>query len=426
MARLNPACSQGHVSDAGASLLIFLSALVSSAWCGSCSFTHEEVLLNYWLLCCMMSSERKHGRDWQAHFLLLVTCKNLLTLVAHAAHSAVYWPTDLDDDSLVFKPSWREERLMESHFSMIKSKYRGQPSLKEGWLGTWRCHLECLRQASGRKGKVSSQHDGISMTRATSISLMALKSACKLLAATSVNLTPQQVYERLGAWWNDTGAKLLSGAQVGDASPEVPDAPEQDLQYDDAWGEDMEEVDLVKADEHGASDAVLEHDPNAAKLVRAEDDLTAWKEIEVLAKDLDADVAPPAVVEDGKDENLTDACTDTGDQVPTSLPEILDMVGGLPEWQFQSGTSHGEGACLRRVASLLKPIKDFATQVRINEKVLSPAQAQGMKPSDGNNQWNWVVHELAQAQQNSMQSATRISRSSGWFAATQSLCEAVA
>jgi hypothetical protein len=78
------------------------------------------------------------------------------------------------------------------------------------------------------------------------------------------------------------------------------------------------------------------------------------------------------------------------------------------------------------VASLLKPIKDFATQVRINEKVLSPAQAQGMKPSDGNNQWNWVVHELAQAQQNSMQSATRISRSSGWFAATQSLCEAVA
>ena len=148
--------------------------------------------------------------------------------------------------------------------------------------------------------------------------------------------------------------------------------------------------------------------------------------IEVLAKDLDADVAPPAVVEDGKDENLTDACTDTGDQVPTSLPEILDMVGGLPEWQFQSGTSHGEGACLRRVASLLKPIKDFATQVRINEKVLSPAQAQGMKPSDGNNQWNWVVHELAQAQQNSMQSATRISRSSGWFAATQSLCEAVA
>ena len=173
-------------------------------------------------------------------------------------------------------------------------------------------------------------------------------------------------------------------------------------------------------------DAALEHDPNAAKLVRAEDDLTAWKEIEVLAKDLDADVAPPAVVEDGKDENLTDACTDTGDQVPTSLPEILDMVGGLPEWQFQSGTSHGEGACLRRVASLLKPIKDFATQVRINEKVLSPAQAQGMKPSDGNNQWNWVVHELAQAQQNSMQSATRISRSSGWFAATQSLCEAVA
>lgn len=424
MARLNPACSQGHVSDAGASLLIFLSALVSSAWCGSCSFTHEEILLNYWLLCCMMSSERKHGRDWQAHFLLLVTCKNLLTLVAHAAHSVVYWPTDLDDDSLVFKPSWREERLMESHFSMIKSKYRGQPSLKEGWLGTWRCHLECLRQASGRKGKVLSQHDGISMTRATSLSLMALKSACKLLAATSVNLTPQQVYERLGAWWNDTGAKLLSGAQVGDASPEVPDAPEQDLQYDDAWGEDMEEVDLVKADEHGASDAVLEHDPNAAKLVRAEDDLTAWKEIEVLAKDLDADVAPPAVVEDGKDENLTDACTDTG--VPTSLPEILDMVGGLPEWQFQSGTSHGEGACLRRVASLLKPIKDFATQLRINEKVLSPAQAQGMKPSDGNNQWNWVVHELAQAQQNSMQSATRISRSSGWFAATQSLCEAVA
>ena len=426
MARLNPACSQGHVSDAGASLLIFLSALVSSAWCGSCSFTHEEILLNYWLLCCMMSSERKHGRDWQAHFLLLVTCKNLLTLVAHAAHSVVYWPTDLDDDSLVFKPSWREERLMESHFSMIKSKYRGQPSLKEGWLGTWRCHLECLRQASGRKGKVLSQHDGISMTRATSLSLMALKSACKLLAATSVNLIPQQVYERLGAWWNDTGAKLLSGAQVGDASPEVPDAPEQDLQYDDAWGEDMEEVDLVKADEHGASDAVLEHDPNAAKLVRAEDDLTAWKEIEVLAKDLDADVAPPAVVEDGKDENLTDACTDTGDQVPTSLPEILDMVGGLPEWQFQSGTSHGEGACLRRVASLLKPIKDFATQVRINEKVLSPAQAQGMKPSDGNNQWNWGVHELAQAQQNSMQSATRISRSSGWFAATQSLCEAVA
>ena len=315
---------------------------------------------------------------------------------------------------------------MESHFSMIKSKYRGQPSLKEGWLGTWRCHLECLRQASGRKGEVLSQHDGISMTRATSLSLMALKSACKLLAATSVNLTPQQVYERLGAWWNDTGAKLLSGAQVGDASPEVPDAPEQDLQYDDAWGEDMEEVDLVKADEHGASDAVLEHDPNAAKLVRAEDDLTAWKEIEVLAKDLDADVAPPAVVEDGKDENLTDACTDTGDQVPTSLPEILDMVGGLPEWQFQSGTGHGEGACLRRVASLLKPIKDFATQLRINEKVLSPAQAQGMKPSDGNNQWNWGVHELAQAQQNSMQSATRISRSSGWFAATQSLCEAVA
>ena len=156
------------------------------------------------------------------------------------------------------------------------------------------------------------------MTRATSLSLMALKSACKLLAATSVNLTPQQVYERLGAWWNDTGAKLLSGAQVGDASPEVPDAPEQDLQYDDAWGEDMEEVDLVKADEHGASDAVLEHDPNAAKLVRAEGDLTAWKEIEVLAKDLDADVAPPAVVEDGKDENLTDACTDTGDQVPTN------------------------------------------------------------------------------------------------------------
>ena len=217
---------------------------------------------------------------------------------------------------------------------MIKSKYRGQPSLKEGWLGTWRCHLECLRQASGRKGKVLGQHDGISMAKATSLSLMALKSACKLLAATSVNLTPQQVYERLGAWWNDTGAKLLSGAQMGDASPEVPDAPEQDLQYDDAWGEDMKEVDLAKADEHGASDAVLEHDPNAAKLVRAEGDLTAWKEIEVLAEDIDADVAPPAVVEDGKDENLTDACTDTGDQVPTSLPEILDMVGGLPSGSF--------------------------------------------------------------------------------------------
>ena len=138
MARLNPACSQGHVSDAGASLLIFLSALVSSAWCGSCSFTHEEILLNYWLLCCMMSSERKHGRDWQAHFLLLVTCKNLLTLVAHAAHSVVYWPTDLDDDSLVFKPSWREERLMESHFSITfqwskASTEVNLPWRKVGW-----------------------------------------------------------------------------------------------------------------------------------------------------------------------------------------------------------------------------------------------------------------------------------------------------
>ena len=413
MARLNPGFikAPGSWGDPGAGLLIFLSALVSSCWVGSFGFKPREIRVNslsayYWLLCCMMLSEQKHGRDWETHFLPLITVRNLLMCLGHAAHSVTFWPQGLH-----FQPSWREERLLESHFSRIKARCRGTPSLKEGWLGTYYSHLEGLRSASQPARKAQSMADPISMEEATSTADLALKSACRLAAATTVNQTPDQIEAGLWKWWAATGHGYFRSLHQDDWLTSSDDGLDNDLE--------TEEIDVIPIGHYGASEDVRP-DAMTDKLLRAEDTVSLEADIEALAQVL----CNGSAASDEK-EVLSEGWDSSQAPCPRSLPDILALMEG-PEWKFGAATSHGQFACFRRVSALLDPMKLFSTHVRLAERVLSRAQVLGMKPAERKNEWNWVMHQLAQARQNAMFSAARSGRCAGWFAATQSLCAAAA
>ena len=72
------------------------------------------------------------------------TCQNLLGLCGHAVHSLLFWQQGQSHDTPYY-PRAREERICEHHFSRIKDRFRGTPSLKQGLLGTFRTHLTQMK-----------------------------------------------------------------------------------------------------------------------------------------------------------------------------------------------------------------------------------------------------------------------------------------
>ena len=112
-------------------------------------FTLEQQLSNafssfYWLLLNIAYTQKTFGKQWQVRWLARRTCQNLLGLCGHAVHSLLFWQQGRLHDTPYY-PRAREERICEHHFSRIKDRFRGTPSLKQGLLGTFRTHLTQMK-----------------------------------------------------------------------------------------------------------------------------------------------------------------------------------------------------------------------------------------------------------------------------------------
>lgn len=175
-----------------------------------------------------------------------------------------------------------------------------------------------------------------------------------------------------------------------------------------------------------------EDDPcsDYAKLLRGEDDVLMDRRVGSLV----AEVLKPV-----EEREELDTCTEPNSHDPSggkpdvcepslsqTLPRTLAQILAVARrdrahWQYDLAGGRGFNACLRRLADLAAEIKRFASQVRVAEKILSPALVERPERKQMN-EWNWVSHQLAQARQNSLLSAQRQTRAFGWFQATSQLC----
>lgn len=139
----------------------------------------EHAMLGYYfLLLTFRARVIEDGEGWAKKFLPLVTVKNLAFVFAHAAVSCVHW-----DTSCPWRPSARTEAPAEHHFGMVKSHYRGAPSLKDAVLGTQHAHFNQYRDQKKLVSRIGRGKIIQTLTneQATEISQACFKRACNLV-----------------------------------------------------------------------------------------------------------------------------------------------------------------------------------------------------------------------------------------------------
>lgn len=145
---------------------------------------HQTFVGYYMLLMMLNQCHLAHGDHWSRHFLPKTTLKNLLFVAAHFILSCTSW-----DAGLAWRPCARTEAAAEHFFSHIKRPFRGQPSIKDGLLGTHHRHMQQCRESSEfqsrkRKGATVSP---LSMAELAAVSEKAFHHAANFVSWISVD-----------------------------------------------------------------------------------------------------------------------------------------------------------------------------------------------------------------------------------------------
>lgn len=256
--------------------------------------------------------------------------------------------------------------------------------------------------------KARPYHSGFSSEKYQQVAQDALLQACSLQAAVSVDCKPEDCKSHLETWWNNGGATFIgSGADA---------APDSDTDSDEECFEMP-----IEGEAGPESDAV------AARLMRAEDVISCQNEIQALQGGLEGPAATLADVSEPCHATDLAAQVQTAhkpDPVQTAKPAGPRTLAGIMAAAVRSnpGAFGESGKILDRLAALTSVIKQFASQVRINEKILSPAQVDSSKKA-GLSEWNQTEHLLAVARAKSTLSGQKKSREAGWIASQERLAE---
>ena len=307
--------------------------------------------------------------------------KNTLSLIAHCL---VQGCSDC---------SRRQEIAIEQHFSRVKSACRGQPSLKDGVIGTVRTHLRQLadldRGVTPHLGDGGVMHGTVSKEDLCCEADKALKLACcfQTVLDPHSNMSMSALDRKLHTWWRSEGCELLTKVLASDDGADSDGSSSGD-EKGEPWGAELSSE--AAADENASTD-VLES---------CEDRLRGQTELAEAA-------------EFWNKESAEDKSAPTNEESIEDFPKsCYDVLRGIARHQLGSKRSS-----LNVLQEVSKPMDAFITGAQLASGLLSRAQlTQDVRTE---NRHNIIQHHLALArQQAQMTSGKRTSRFNAWQQAT--------
>ena len=204
--RLCPAFfSETWLSD-GLILFAFIGNLMSSCW--NCCLSPEATFVNaatafYLLMLHISEAKRVHGDGWKTCTAPFQTVRNCLHLMAHAMLSCVFTCTG------PWRLASRQERFAESHFSKVKSLWRGSPSIRDGLFGTHLEHFRAVSQLKHHTWPACAEAQPVCAFTAAELSEEALRNACFWQSAVSKRAAASIRHDLL-SWYQVEGRAFLT------------------------------------------------------------------------------------------------------------------------------------------------------------------------------------------------------------------------
>ena len=369
----------------------------------------------------------------------ITTLRNISRMAAGAVATSL---TNLE-------PAALQELRVEQHFGLIKKHAQGSPTLKDLIMGTAKEHARqacILRSMTAEElptAFTTQARDAISEGEPPRWGQEALGCAIQLQCFISKDLTPSDCYFLLLDFWQrHGGAKLFgqcdSGADAAEACQEA--EVEEDILPGDVEvlpaDAAQSSQDAAKRNDNGLSTitsvqaraAVTEQVEHALAVLadperqsEATDDEPA--NLDVPRFDLKAleDMMMAEVAESGD----ADEQREQGAETPKTLLQLLKQVlrQGGAEFNIGEASSAGTHACLKRIHSMIGPIRRFTRLVRLQEGLVSLAKLERCQVPL--NEHNARMHELSLARQPHSLSQVRLSRAEQWSKAQASFVKRV-
>ena len=362
----------------GTHVYALLGGLISACTCASTAFSKRELVFNalslhYWCVLHAACNRHRFGKAWQCYSISITTLRNISRMAAGAVATSL---TNLE-------PAALQELRVEQHFGLIKKHAQGSPTLKDLIMGTAKEHARqacILRSMTAEElptAFTTQARDAISEGELPRLGQEALGCAIQLQCFISKDLTPSDCYFFLLDFWQRHGsAKLFgqcdSGADAAEACQEA--EVEEDILPGDVevLPADAAESsqDAAKRNDNGLSTitsvqaraAVTEQVEHALAVladperqIEATDDEPA--NLDVPRFDLKAleDMMMAEVAESGD----ADEQREQGAETPKTLLQLLRQVlrQGGAEFNIGEASSAGTHACLKRIHSMIGPIK---------------------------------------------------------------------
>ena len=152
---------------------------------------------------CLSQAQLKWGKAWETHYLPAATIKN----AARACQMAILHSVLAEDNACA---KHFAEKISEHHYAAIKSSFSGNPSIRDGVLGTQKKHLENLRSPLPQHPGASAKQERLCAQKATEICTAALKLSCCFQAYISWDKLPQELFLDLESWWKTSGQAFFS------------------------------------------------------------------------------------------------------------------------------------------------------------------------------------------------------------------------
>ena len=209
--RLNPAHYPTSWAGFGVAFMLFMSALLSSAWEGSRDLTAEQRFLNaglcyHILLLNRMRAAQTHGSSWSSHFIPQMTCRNVAHCCILAMQLAIWLPPKSSCEPRNFA-----EKIAEHHFSRVKSDSSGSPSLAFGVRGCCKLHMQLYRQQLHIPEPTSSR---ISHKRAVQLMEVCFRDALALQSWICVGQSEEKLEKDFNTWFKRSGKQLLTSKKI--------------------------------------------------------------------------------------------------------------------------------------------------------------------------------------------------------------------
>eukprot|EP00930_Biecheleria_cincta_P069455 TRINITY_DN57199_c0_g1_i1.p1 TRINITY_DN57199_c0_g1~~TRINITY_DN57199_c0_g1_i1.p1 ORF type:complete len:915 (-),score=172.22 TRINITY_DN57199_c0_g1_i1:21-2657(-) len=277
----------------GWTVWVYIVSVCYGCWIASQLFTTQELYTNslvgyYILLLVVMQSHSQARVHWERDAMAKTTLVNMLLMLIALVIRCRKWPGDVP-----FEPCKTMEDTAEEHFSQVKEGCRGNPSPKDGVLGTQRKHLRHMLavdkdENSGLPEKTRFV-ERLSETEWAKLSEKALITACAFWAMLSVGVTADDVRKELTHWYHEFGKHLLFDqlARKWDRAAKASD-------YSAAGAEPEEEAPMLPA---AVVAAMEEEGLDADEIVagigaggkESDDELSSEDEPEVIVTDWDDD-----------------------------------------------------------------------------------------------------------------------------------------